>query len=279
VALAYAGYAFFSSSTTNVVDALTLQRVAEKGESFGRIRLFGSAGFVVSSVAFGLSVSDVDRRTVLVAIAFMFLAAGWSFTIRARSATVSGRRIADGLALLGRRAVALPLLCTCLHWIACAPYHGTFALHVAALGLSPAVVGLGAGLGVFAEILVMWLHPSTKLGARQLLFLAFVASAVRWWAMSFAESAAAIVALCLLHGFTFGAFYVGAVGAINERVPPTSRASGQALFVSITFGIGGLVGYFAAGAAYDWLGGARLFSVAGIIELVAAALILLDRRR
>jgi PPP family 3-phenylpropionic acid transporter len=95
--------------------------------------------------------------------------------------------------------------------------------------------------------------------------------------MSLATGAPAIVALCLLHGLTFGAFYVGAVGMLGTMVGPTHRASGQALFVSITFGIGGLCGYFSAGAAYDALGGPGVFAAAGFVEVLAALLVLRAR--
>jgi PPP family 3-phenylpropionic acid transporter len=279
VALSLAGYAFFSTSTTSVLDSLALQRAAARGESFARIRLFGSAGFVVSSIAFGLAAGEVGRGTVLAPLALLVAATGWSFTLRARAPASPARGFLSGVSLLRRREVALLLGASCLHWIACAPYHGIFAIHVASLGLSPAVVGVGAGLGVLAEIVVMYLHPqlARRVTPRHLLAVAFAISAARWWGMSAAVSPAAIVALCLLHGFTFGAFYVGAVGALGARVPVTQRASGQALFVSITFGLGGLAGFFAAGLGYDALGGPRLFVAAAAVELVAAALILLDR--
>lgn len=278
VALALAGYAFFSSSMTSVLDSLALQRAAARGESYAHLRLFGSAGFVVSSIAFGLAVARVDRRTILVPLALMLAASLWSFSLRARLPASGGRRLLDGLALLARREVALLLACSCLHWIACAPYHGMFALHLAALGLPPSVVGLGAGFGVLAEIAVMYLHPSwaRRTTPRQLLCLAFAASAARWVGTALVSTPAAIVALCLIHGLTFGAFYVGAVGALDDRVPHTARASGQSMFVSITFGVGGLVGYFAAGAGYDALGGRGLFLAAAAVDVLAAALILLD---
>jgi PPP family 3-phenylpropionic acid transporter len=77
---------------------------------------------------------------------------------------------------------------------------------------------------------------------------------------------------------TFGAFYVGAVGTLGSRVPATLRVSGQALFVSITFGVGGLIGYVSAGATYDALGGPGAFTAAAVLELVAAGLILLGGR-
>jgi len=280
LALVLVGYTFFSSSMTGVLDALALQRVASKGESFARLRLFGSAGFVVSSVAFGLAVTEVDRRTILIPLALMLVGSLWSFTVRARTASVGGRRPFAGLTLLARRDVAVLLACCALHWIACAPYHGTFAIHVGALGLPPAVVGLGAGLGVLAEIAVMALHPwaARRIEPRHVLAVAFAVSALRWWGMSVARSAEAIVALCLLHGMTFGAFYVGAVGTLGSRVPATLRVSGQALFVSITFGVGGLIGYVSAGATYDALGGPGAFTAAAVLELVAAGLILLGGR-
>jgi PPP family 3-phenylpropionic acid transporter len=44
--------------------------------------------------------------------------------------------------------------------------------------------------------------------------------------------------------------------------------------VAVTFGVGGLAGYTAAGAAYDALGGHRLFAVAGVLELAPAVLVL-----
>jgi MFS transporter, PPP family, 3-phenylpropionic acid transporter len=109
------------------------------------------------------------------------------------------------------------------------------------------------------------------------LLVAFLASAVRWAGMAAADSAPAIVALSLLHGMTFGAFYVAAVAFVSSRVPEQLRASGQALMTSVTFGLGGLLGYLSAGTAYDWLGGHRLFAVSAIVEFVPALLILFVR--
>jgi PPP family 3-phenylpropionic acid transporter len=57
-------------------------------------------------------------------------------------------------------------------------------------------------------------------------------------------------------------------------VPPHLRASGQALFAAVTFGVGGLIGYPAAGAGYDALGGHRLFAVAAALELLPMLLVL-----
>jgi PPP family 3-phenylpropionic acid transporter len=269
-------YALFNSGFTPLLDSLALNRVAHTGGSYAHLRLFGSLGFVVSSASFGLLVSGVGRWTVIVPLGLLATLALWSFTLHAPS--IPGARLHP---LAGLRLLRLPdlrwlLAATGLHWLACAPYHGTFSIHVLTLGLTPAVVGLSAGLGVLAEVAFMFLYPrfAERIAPRHLLALAFATSAVRWAGMALVSSAPALVALSLLHGFTFGAFYVASIAFMARRVPPHLRASGQALFASVTFGLGGLVGYVSAGAGYDWLGGHRLFAVAAVLEGVAAALVL-----
>lgn len=276
LAATFAAYAFFNSSFTPLVDSLALHRVALSGGSYAHLRLFGSLGFVLSTTAFGLLVPRVDRWAILVPLALFATLAAWSLTLHVRATPGTRLHPLTGLKLLRHPDLRWLLASTCLHWLACAPYHGTFSIHVLALGLSPAVVGLSAGLGVLAEVAVMFLYPrfSEHIAPRHLLCLAFAASALRWAGVSLVTSAPALITLSLLHGMTFGAFYVASVAFMARRVPPHLRASGQALFASVTFGLGGVLGYLAAGAGYDWLGGHRLFAVAAALELVAATLVL-----
>jgi PPP family 3-phenylpropionic acid transporter len=269
-------YAFFASSVSVVADALTLRRVEAVGGSYSRIRLFGSVGFVLSATAFGFLVSEVDARAVWAALGLMVAAFAWSWSIQARNAPSDAVSPLAGVRLLRERDIALLLTCTALHWIACAPYHGSFAIHVGELGLPPSVVGMGAGVGVIAEIAVMFVYPDTfgRLAPRHVLSLSFAVTAVRWVLMSFVTGPVAMVLVQVLHGMSFGAFYTASVSALAGRVPPHLRASGQALFTAVTFGVGGLIGYPAAGAGFDALGGHWLFAAAAALELLPALLVL-----
>ncbi len=270
-------YGFFASSVTPLVDSLALQHVARNGGSYAHLRLFGSLGFVLSSSLFGLAVDSVGRATVRVPFVLLALLALWSLTLRdgPRPPAEPVHPLA-GFQLLANRDLCWFLAGTTLHWIALAPYNGTFSIFVVSLGLPPSVVGISAALGVAAELGVMFLYPrvAERITPRHLLALAFASSALRWAGLAMATSPTVIAALSLLHGMSFGAFYVASVAFMARRVPPHLRASGQALFAAITFGLGGLVGYSTAGAGYDWLGGHRLFAVATGLELVAAALVL-----
>lgn len=268
-------YAFFATAITTLIDSLALARVAREGGSYARLRLFGSLGFVVTSAGFGLSVSTVDRRTVIVALGLITACFLATLLLRARVAVPPPRSPAAAFGLLRQREVALFLAASSLHWLACAPFHGSFALHLAALGLPPGVVGLSAGLGVVAEIAVMFAYPrfALRFSPRQILAAAYGASALRWALLAVVTAPAAIVVVNLLHGLTFGAFYVASVSFMAARVPEARRASGQALFVSVTFGLGGLAGYLLAGVGYDRFGGHGLFALAAVVELLPLLLI------
>ncbi|HEX8826122.1 MAG TPA: MFS transporter [Archangium sp.] len=274
----FAAYAFFASSITPLVDSLALQHVAHTGGSYAHLRLFGSLGFVLSSSLFGLAVDSVGRATVLAPLVLLAALALWSLTLRDGHAPPRTEDVHPlaGFQLLAHRDLRWLLAGTALHWIACAPYHGTFSIFVVSLGLPPSVTGVSAALGVTAELAVMLLYPrvAERIAPRHLLALSFAVSALRWGGLSVASSPSVIAALSLLHGMTFGAFYVASIAFVARRVPPHLRASGQGLFAAVTFGLGGLVGYATAGAGYDWLGGHRLFAVAAVLELLAAALVL-----
>lgn len=278
--LVIGAYALFNSSITPLIDSLTLQRIALSGGSFARVRLFGSIGFVLSSSLFGISVASIGRATVIAPLCLMAGYFAWSLGIRARSASPYSPGPLSGLRLLADRDLAIFLAAASLHWIACAPFHGTFSIHAQALRLPPAVIGFAAGLGVLAETTFMYFYPrfAPRITARHLLFLAFFGSSVRWIGMALVDRSVFIILLSLLHGLTFGAFYVASVAFVSSRAPAQLRASGQALFASATFGIGGLIGYVSSGIGYDLLGGHRLFAAAGVVDLLAAAIILRLKR-
>jgi PPP family 3-phenylpropionic acid transporter len=277
LALTLAAYACFASSITPMVDSLALNRVAQLGGSFAHVRLFGSLGFIALTTTFGLVAREVGRLTVIIPLALLTLLALWSFSLRSNVTPGAAPHPLAGLRLLrDNKDLRWLLAATCLHWMACAPYNGMLAIHVLALGLPPSVVGLAAGLGVAAEVPTMFLYPrfADRIAPRHLLCIAFAGSALRWGGMALATSPTLLVGLSLLHSLTFGVFYLASVAFMARRVPPHLRASGQGLFAAVTFGVGGLMGYATSGAGYSLLGGHALFGVAGLLEVVAALLVL-----
>ncbi len=274
--LALGVYATFASSITSLADTLALHHVQQHGGTYAGIRSWGSLGFVLASLPFGFLVKDIDRVTVLVPLVLLSAAAlGCGLTL----ARLPGRfhegpkpSFHSALELARKPEVFLFLCATSLHWIACAPYHGSLAPHVRDLHLPPWVVGVSASVGVGAELLVMitWGRWSGRLSTKKLLIGVFVVSSARWAVMAVTSHPWLIIAAALLHGFTFGAFYLASVDWMVKRAPGSLRATGQTLFAAATFGIGGVVGYRVSGGLYDVLGGHGLFGYAAVMALLPA---------
>ena len=267
-------HAAFASSLVSLIDTLAMHHVQEKGGTYAGIRIWGSLGFVLTALPFGFLVKNVDRATVLLPLVLLTTAAIWAGVALARVqlAATHGPKptVGNALALLRRREIALFLVATCLHWISCAPYHGSLAPHVKDLGLPAWVVGVSASFGVLSEIVVMFTWPrwSARFPARTLLAWCFGLSAIRWALMALTANPLLLSAIALFHGFTFGAFYLAAVAHMAEQAPGSLRATAQAMFAAATFGVGGVIGYRVSGALYDRLGGSTLFLIAAGMALL-----------
>ncbi|MBL8952280.1 MAG: MFS transporter [Myxococcaceae bacterium] len=274
-------YGCFASAISTVIDSMTLRHVLREGGSYSRVRLFGSLGFAVMSMTFGRLVDVIDRRVVFAIIALTAAGAIWAglglARVRVSKGTGPRPTFAAALGLAESRDVRLFLIAVALHWFACGPYHSALSIHVTALKLETHVIGDAATLGVVTEIAVMttWPRWGHKVSPRQLLFVSFAASAVRWAGMALTNDGAVLVAMSVFHGLTFGTFFLSAVAYMAERSPETLRATGQALFVAAAFGVGGLTGYLATGVGLDLLPSSHaVFGVAAVLELVPALLIL-----
>ena len=127
--------------------------------------------------------------------------------------------------------------------------------------------------------MLTWSRWAHRISPQKLLVACFLVSSMRWGVMALTSNPVALIAAASLHGFTFGAFYLASVEWMVERSPSSLRATGQALFVAATFGVGGILGYGAAGVLYDRLGGHRLFGLAALMALLPAAVIVLTLRR
>ncbi|HET7754161.1 MAG TPA: MFS transporter [Anaeromyxobacteraceae bacterium] len=271
-------------SIVPLVDSVTLEwvRTRRRG-SYARIRLFGSLGFVALAQSVGVLLSLRGDRAGDVAVPVAMAACVFAYAVVARTlpsppAADARPRLADTLGLLRDRGLAALFLACAIHWAACAPWHLMFGVFVRDERLPAALTGLGSALGVLAEVSVLLAFPrlERRYTARALLAVSFAGSAARWFMLSRAESPAAIVAIQLLHGLTFGAFWGAAVNEMARIVPARLRATGQALFSAVVFGAGNAVGYALAGAGYDRLGGARpLFACASAAELIALAVVAL----
>ncbi len=284
VLAAYAMFAVFSVGVGGLADALALGRVRE-GAKYGRMRVWGSVGFVASSVVVGALFTVTGAQAAgMLAPVVMWLALGAAFlaSLRLRGSGEPALRphFDDLKQLLADPRLRWLLLAASLHWACMMPYNVYFGIFLGELGLSPLAWGMAFSVGVIAEMLVLvWFHDlQARFSLDRLLAAAFVVSALRWLAVTEVRVPALMIALQSLHGMTFGMFWSAAIALLAAMVPTSLRATGQALLVT-AINVGAVAGNLVTGRLYDASGPRGLFLLAAAAELAPLAVVLAARRR
>ncbi len=263
IALALAAMSFFWTAQSPLAEATTFGHLAGR-HGYGSVRAWGSFGFVVTvlGMRWWLERASIDW-VVYAGIAMLAAIALTSLTVPEAPATdrhVSG----GGLLSIIRRREVLALLASCM-LMTCA--HGAlnvfYSIHLVEAGYSKTVVGLLWTLGVLAEILVFMWAPRlmARFSLRRMLLLALLVAILRFaligWGVGWIGL---LLGLQLLHGITFGLNHISAISAISRWFAGSHQAQGQALYGSISFGAGGIVGSLVSGALWDSVGGAWTFT-------------------
>jgi PPP family 3-phenylpropionic acid transporter len=274
-----AAFAFARAPLTALIDATTLETVHRHGGSYGRLRLWGSLGFLVAAVGGGVvaEASGVDPLLAL-ATGLLTLCALLAFALPApppRAHDMQGAL----RTLLNDEELPLFLGAVTMAQLATSAYDSAFTLHLARLGLHGRFVGVAWATGVAAEIIVMALSPRllARIAAPRLFAFAIAVAAARWLCLSRVTSPAAILLLQPLHGITFGLFWVAAITIVRDRgraAPTTAQG-----LLSAVMGIGGLVGMNVSGRLLDNGGGRLLYGAAGAAALAGFVLAAAFSRR
>ncbi len=277
----------FAPAVVPLVDAISVESLKRSGGNYSRTRLFGSLGYVALAQGLGLALSARGDRPGDVLVPMVMVACVVAYALTAtflpntstHSNEGSGGRAhaSEAFALLGDVRLRVLLVVSGMHWACCAPYHLFYGVFVREHGLPAKLTGLGSALGVAAEVCVLFgAHlVESRASPRTLLSLAFAATSLRWSLLARADSPLGIVGLQVLHGLTFGLFWVTAVRSLSLYVPTRLRATGQALFGAVVFGAGNALGLKLAGTAYDHFHSvAPLYQWSGFLELVPLALVL-----
>lgn len=277
-----AAVGLFGAATVPLIDAIAVEWAqARPGHAYGRLRLFGSLGYVASAQGLGLLLAARGDRPgdLLVPLSLLLLAvlgAAVALGLPRAAAPSKAAQLDEALRLLRSPGLLLLIAVSALHWLAGVPYNLLFGIFVREQGLPSSVVGLASALGVLAEVGVLYAAPrlERRFRVRTLLAASFGLGALRWALLAQSHGLAATVLLQLLHGATFGLFWATAVRALAARVPAALRVSGQALFSAVVFQLGSALGNGLSGAAYDRLGQvAPLFAGAALLELLALLLL------
>jgi len=151
-----------------------------------------------------------------------------------------------------------------------------YSIYLEAAGYSKAMIGALWTLGVVAEVVVFLRLPQLmrRFSLRALLLASFLCAAVRFAAIGWAVELLAVLAVAqLLHAATFGVFHAASIAAVHRLFPGRIAGRGQAIYTSLTYGVGGAAGTLIAGWTWGALGAEASFAISALFGAAGAVLV------
>jgi PPP family 3-phenylpropionic acid transporter len=254
---------------------------------YGRVRVWGSIGFVLASGGCGFLLQwlGVDRFPFLLIALLGGLLWATARLPAMAEAPVAGGDVASALAVLRQPAVAWFFAGVFFTVLAHTSLYAFFSLYLDSLGYSRSAVGLVWATAVLAEVLWFWFQSAWigRLSMQAWLILAAAVSALRFAIVAiFGSNATLLVLSQCLHAFTFAAQHTACIAVINRNFPGRLRGRGQALYTVLGYGLSGVIGGVVGGALSQALGFVAVFwaacGAAGIAALCCWRGWLLERR-
>ena len=277
IAVLVVAYSFFWNAVLPQFEALVYNHLGEQRFRYGRIRVWGSIGFIIVVIAMGWSLDHYGIAILIPSISVLFLMlmlVGLSIkepkqVIDKKVDSTQSISNSSFLKLL-TPSIVLLLVFSALGQVSHAPFHTFFSIYLEDYGYSKTQIGWLWAWGAIAEIFVFVYahHLLARCNLQKVLVFVFLTTAVRWWLVAtYPESITLLILAQSLHAISFGLYHSTMSQIINQHFVGRNQVKGQALYSSFTFGLGGAIGSISCGFLWLHLGGEQVFLYSGVLML------------
>ena len=163
-------FTFFWNAVLPLYEVITLKVLGPQRDQYGKIRVWGSVGFIAAVALIGVALEWVDIRylpTLLVPLFAGIALSAWLLPAETRLQVQKSPR-GSLKAILTHPAVIAFFVMNFLLQVAHGSYYTFFSIHLQLHGYGKLAIGLLWSLGVVAEIvLFMWMHRLSARLARE----------------------------------------------------------------------------------------------------------------
>jgi nucleoside transporter len=271
---------------------------ASDPKDFGRIRLWGTVGWIAASWPFVFILAGKTGADLHAALPSIFWVAGlasWALAVFSLAlpstppSVVEGSRSAprEVVALLAVPWFAVLFIVTFMDALVHQGYFQWTSPFLERAGVPAEWIMPAMSIGQIAEIATMAVLGLVlrRLGWKLTMAIGISAHALRFFIFAIGEPLWLMVAVNVVHGMCYAFFFAAVYIYVDEHFPKASRASAQLLFNLLILGLGPFVGsllwgnlgdrFTAPGSGVDF---GRLFLVPAWLAVAALAVFLIGFR-
>ncbi len=270
------GYMILYMPTLALVNSVAFRQMDDPAKHFSKIRLWGTVGWIIAGLVISYlfawdsaaaKAAGALKNTFLMCSAASLLLGLFSFTLPATPpASVKPKGIgemlgAEALGLLRDRNFLVFFVASILICIPLAFYYQNANLFLTEIQVANATGK--QTIGQMSEVLFMLAVPFFlgRFGMKGTLLLGMAAWAVRYLMFAYGDAHALAWMLLVgiaLHGMCYDFFFVSGQIYTDSKAGAQYKSAAQGMITLATYGVGMLIGFWAAGRITDQ------FAVAGV---------------
>ncbi len=261
------GYMIIYMPTLALVNSVAFRQMDDPSKDFSKIRVWGTIGWIVAglviSFVFSWDASEAIaqgmlKNTFLMVSAASALLGVFSFTLPktppliSKDEKVSVRDILglDALSMLKDRNFLIFFISSVLICIPLAFYYQNTNPFLSEIGVTNPTGKMT--IGQMSEVIFMLLLPIflKRYGIKMTLLMGMIAWALRYLLFAFGDADNLVFMLLIgiaLHGICYDFFFVSGQIYTDSKAGEKFKSSAQGLITLATYGVGMLIGFWAAG--------------------------------
>ncbi|MUG43646.1 MFS transporter [Paenibacillus woosongensis] len=253
-------------------DSIAISTANRHKKNFVSIRIFGSIGFAIFALLIGYVLSTIPSVTTMgVSMIIAGTALFLTLFVKDQATSVARVNFSGVLSILKQKELLWFLGCVFCLALGMRMNDAFLSISLHDLGAGQELVGWAMLLSAFSEIPIFLLL--TKYGAKfkelPLLLLASLMFALRFMLVGISDSATSILLIQLMHGVSFGIFYVTAIRMLSRLIPAQFQATGLALFTVMWSSLSGLCSGAFGGMVFEHFGRENFYFAAMGTSLLA----------
>ncbi|WP_449600372.1 MFS transporter [Paenibacillus sp. Marseille-Q9583] len=278
--LVYTCSTIFSSTQAPIADSYAISAANRAGATYGSIRLMMSIGAALGAYAGGVYVSTFSVSTIwLPFLFFNLIAVLIAFTLpkQAEENHMMRQSFTQGVRqLLGNRVFLAFLGGSFLVNQTMAAFGTYFVIAFQSVGGSTRYAGIALFLASVTNVPSMLFASKVikRLGRERTLLLGALIYVLRWGIQVAFPYPSVMIGVQVLHGLSFGFFYIAAVEYVSQITSNEMQATGQSVFNMVFAGFSGIVGNLLNGFLLNQ-GGVEVMNLSCMLSSIAGAMLLL----